>query len=167
MDSVPGPVHKTLDFLKPEEVRCATFVKPAPGKELEALHEAGSITKAQILAVRRLTLQPGTVIPFHVHDRKEKLYIVEGPGFIRVLVLLKHGGGWVPLGKGDQLIVPAGCEHFVKYFLAGPNSPYIPCCVLVVSSSQDGKDIRWDPETDELVKNKHLKSPGSASEATV
>lgn len=157
MDAVPGPVRRTLDYLRPEEARSAIFVRPSLGKELEALHEMHSVTKARILSVRRLTLMPCMVIPFHVHDRKEKLYMGQGPGYIQILVLLEHGGGWVPLGDGDQMIIPAGCEHFVKYFPPTiVNEIRLPSIFLVISSSQDGADIRWDPETDELIKNKHL-----------
>ena len=84
---------------------------------------------------------------------KEKFYIYLGP-FALLVGILRVDGTFheYRLTEGQMLAIPSGCEHYVKYL---PDED-LPCQVIVISSSQDGKDIQWEDAADQLCKNEHL-----------
>lgn len=138
-----------LDYLVKEELQRAKFVKPALGKELEALHEE----EASILAIRRMTLAPCMVVPVHMHEKKEKLYILVSPGVLRVVMDIGSRHCDIYMDLWDELIIPAGCPHCLSYF---PGIP-VSCNVIVVASSRDSNDIQWEEGAELLIRNDHLK----------
>jgi quercetin dioxygenase-like cupin family protein len=127
-------------------------LKPFLGKELEAFFEAdfpGS-PYAHVLSIRLMTLNQNTVIPFHVHQRREKLYIFNGPGILEVGMFREKELHVIPIMTGAKLVIPPCTAHFVKYF---PDEP-TACSTLVVSSSQEAGDILWENGVDTLIQNR-------------
>lgn len=156
METQAVVIPNVIDFLTKEEIGLATFIKPVVGREITLVHEDdcdGTLPVASVLAVRRLRLRDGNVIPFHVHLNKEKLYIFEGFGASRVTVIINGTRHDYEMKSGKQLIIPAGSPHCLSYFplLA------VTCNILVVSSSRDGGDILWEDGVEELIKNKRRK----------
>lgn len=127
------------------------FIKPSVGKELTVLHEADDqfSLKPVKMAFRRMTLSPGQVVPFHEHEEKEKTYIALGDtGFMQVLILTSSGMQRFALTADRQhLIIPAGCPHAIIY------SGVQPCSYLVITSTNDPADIRWEDAAEELILN--------------
>lgn len=140
-----------VGYLGRNQRRRAIFIKPALGKELKKPNMG---CDPNVMAVRIMTLPNHTVIPFHMHEGKEKIYRYLGNGTLVVTVINCGIKEFRLKRPGQMLVVPAGCPHFLRYF----SRKYEPCCrVVVISSSQNGNDIMWEDATDQLIKNRHLK----------
>jgi len=133
------------------------FIKPALGSEIINYHQTDDKDSlaTRVMAVRGLKLREGDFIPCHVHRNKEKIYIFGSESDVIVYVW----NGAVPeeftmSHVGDTVVVPAGKPHAL-YSVANDNHT-LTKYILVVTSSQDGSDIEWEPDTDTLIKNEHL-----------
>jgi len=138
-----------LDYLSRKQTLRANLIKPAVGEELEILFEKelAALLKAEILSIRLMTLQPNHVTPFHVHQKKEKCYLVRGPGILTVGVIDKNNRFYThDLCSGDLFVIPPRTPHFVMFF---PDKPMI-CQTVVISSSRDSSDILWQDGADGL-----------------
>lgn len=143
MDTLPRVVDHLLKF----ERQKAIFTKPVP--EILFGEDSSASPKVNTMAVRQLTLKKYCVTPIHVHEKKEKIYEFKGPGNLVVGIFIDDLLQYFTLKKDGLLVVPAGCPHFIKYF---PYRGQDECKVLVITSSQDGNDIRWEDGADDLVK---------------
>jgi quercetin dioxygenase-like cupin family protein len=131
------------------ELKTVTFVKPATGKELALLNVADSRDSppAVVLGIRRMRLVSDSVIPYHVH-RKEKLYISQSDGILRVTMHRNFARTDYLLTKAEQrLVIP-------------PNTPHAVICEadfmgLVITSTQEAADIEWETDAEELFLNRH------------
>lgn len=139
-----------LDLLTTGEKKKAHFMKP----RVKTLCGDDSFESpaAEVLAVRQFTLKQNDVVPVHMHQEKEKLYYFYGPRTLGVTIIFDNNAEGFIMRPGNVLVIPAGCPHYVSYF---PRKP-ATCKVLVIVSSQNAKDIAWQDDTDELVKNTHL-----------
>jgi quercetin dioxygenase-like cupin family protein len=138
-----------LNFLSAEEENKAEFLKPIIGQELETFCEFDTDVspKAEVLTIRLMTLGKNSVIPCHLHEKKEKLYVFYGPGILHVGMIRENNFRLFLMKAGTNLIIPPKTWHFVKYF---PNKQ-MPCRILVISSSQSTEDICWEKRTNELI----------------
>ena len=140
------------DFLTGKERRVAWFLKPVINEDITALcfNDSDESPESNILAIRELELSPNCVIPFHVHYQKEKFYYFLGPyGKLKVTIIINGVTRVFKMKPGAKLIIPKGCPHYVSYFTKFTAR----CKILVVTSSQDGCDIAWEDDVDELVRN--------------
>ncbi len=137
--------------LTPDMLEVAHFIKPTVYNAIFLCHQEDTDASpaSQVLRIVQLRLRRYDAIPVHAHRKKEKVYILE-QGLIHVFMYIK--GGWkrfILKNKGDRLVIPPLTPHSVF------------CCeynvllaeMLVIVSSQDGADIVWEPNADELVKN--------------
>ncbi len=138
------------------------YVKPKVDNGLVLLHE--DVTEdspaSSVLSIRRLELQEYQAVPFHVHERKEKLYFYEGDpqGNGSVDVLTYEGDEFKTYylrSRSTRLVIPPATPHAVICWGAGHG--FKTCGILVVASSKDTGDIIWQPGIEELLKNEHLK----------
>ena len=132
----------------------ACYLKPKVGEQITVLADqpTDESPAARTMAVRLMELVENTVIPAHVHKNKEKIYFFHGIGVLIVGIMDTNGVfKEYRLTDGGMLVIPAGCEHYVEYFPAVEST----CRVIVVSSSQDGTDIEWEPSTEDLIRNEH------------
>ncbi|MEI7424572.1 MAG: cupin domain-containing protein [Candidatus Staskawiczbacteria bacterium] len=134
MKSLPS----VFSYLTNKEVIVAKFIKPLLGEDL---HDIEASPLPQVMVVRILTLKPNRVVPVHMHRRKEKVYICQGPGVFTVFM----NDSKYNLHKGEILVVNAELPHAVACFSQEQ------CSVVVVSSSQDSTDIVWEDRADSLI----------------
>ena len=143
-------------ILTAKELRLLSFVKPSPDREIAMLYEEGSSRepKSETMAIRHLMLGSNSVVPMHVHDKKDKFYCVLAAGTGTFVVTMQINDHWEAhsLKAGGRAFVPHGCPHSVKYLSENTEN----CLVLVISSPKDDKDVRWEYQTNELIKNEHL-----------
>lgn len=133
MDTLPS----VLSYLTAGQASVAKFIKPQMGEELDFINPPNP----EIMAGRILTLKPNMVVPIHVHTKKEKIYICQGPGIFTVFIdNLKYS-----MRMGKVLVIRANHPHAVACFSKDH------CQVVVVSSSQDGADIAWEERADSLL----------------
>lgn len=138
-----------LSFLSSQEAKGATFLKPALGVQLADPFTAICGFAPNIMGVRILSLVGGTVVPVHIHKKKEKIYILLSLFSAPTVVVIVDGKPQEhKLEAGKPFCVPADYPHFVKYLLG------TICQIVVVSSSQDGEDIIWEDDADKLIVNK-------------
>lgn len=146
MNTLPS----VLSYLTGEEVAIAKFVKPTLGIELKAIcgDDSCFLPKSSVMAIRLLTLSPNVVIPMHIHYKKEKVYICQGPGVMRVVMQIDGKDSSVALASDEIIVIPPNTPHYISNFTESS----LPCNVVVVSSSQDGADIAWEDRADMLVR---------------
>ncbi len=154
------------DFLSEEERARAVFLKPAIGKELAIVYGLGRyyFREATDIAVRLMTLQPDSVVPFHMHPGKgdklkDKLYFFLGASQFKVVIqsesqMTNQVFTMDSVDSRNKLVIPAGHPHCLIYF---PRHQRVQCTVLVVASSPNA-DIIWEDDAEKLVLNEHLKS---------
>ncbi len=137
-----------------------TYVQPQRGPMLVDLHTnpTADSPAAKVLAMRLLLLSSGQAIPFHVHHRKEKIYILVGnpqqSGSLEVIMYEKDELKNYFLTKiGESLVIPPGTPHAI---VCRGGRPF--CQVSVITSSQDATDIQWEPGVEILLENEHLKA---------
>jgi uncharacterized RmlC-like cupin family protein len=145
-------IPSVLDVLTDQEIQKATFLIPRVGREILLLNSVGEETfpKSIIMARTLLTLSANTVVPFHAHKNKEKIYICQGPVCPKVMLVINGAIVDFTLKSGNQLVIPAGCPHCVRHFSA---TELLSCRIIVITSSQDSSDIAWEDGVEELVKN--------------
>ncbi len=135
-----------------------TYVQPQPGSGLILLHNTPTPQSpaAKVLAVRSLVLKPGQAIPFHVHERKEKVYSFmgdqQGQGVMEFLIY-ENGklGSYFLREVGSTLVIPPGVPHALVCC-----GGHTFCQVTIIASSQDATDIEWEPGVELLTRNLHL-----------
>lgn len=148
--SAPGTLPHIQNHLPADTLHWVTFTKPAPDSEIFAVDGESIISPAStILGLRLLKLKTGMVVPFHRHEKKEKVYIGKGAGELVVCLFIKETLHTVSLRKDVRVIVPPGCPHA----LYCKDS----CETLVITSNKDATDIVWQDGLEELLKNEHLK----------
>ncbi|MFA6189939.1 MAG: cupin domain-containing protein [Candidatus Staskawiczbacteria bacterium] len=149
-------IPNVLDFLTKAERDRAIFVRPTLGKELEAVDGIGHnfFPQCLFLSAKLMTLQKGTVIPFHAHANKEKFYLLLDGNNLQVTMATNEKGRHeirtVELMRGDVLFIPTVCPHCVRYC---PQHYPDPCKVLVIASSQNSDDIYWEDGVEALISN--------------
>lgn len=150
MDNLPS----VLSYLTSEEANIAKFVKPTLGLELkEVCGDDSCISpKSSIMAIRLLTLSPNMVVPMHIHFKKEKIYICQGPGVMRVMMQINGKDNIFVLTSNEVIVIPPNTPHFVSHFVEKNQISNI-CNVVVVSSSLDGQDICWEDRAGMLVQD--------------
>lgn len=137
------------------------YMQPKIGNGLVCLHQCSTegFPASSILSVRKLVLQQYQVIPFHMHQRKEKLYCFEGDpqGHGHVEVFMYEDDtlkAYSLRSRGDRLVIPPATPHAVICW--GVGHGFKNCEILVVASSKDAEDIFWQPGVEELLQNRHL-----------
>lgn len=152
MKSLP----KILDHLTERTLRDTTFLRPIKGKNITVRHmpEAESSQKTQIFSVRELRFPMNTVIPVHVHQRKEKLYWNLQGGHVQILIFDPQKPREKPerhalVRGGEAVVVQAGRPHAIIYTVGGE------CTLRVITAPQDDADIEWEKDIDTLLLNKH------------
>ena len=118
------------------------YVVPAPDKEITLLHESDTegSPKTRVMKVLRLRLKRGNVVPTHIHEAKEKVYISVG-GACRVFMVVDGEKKQFILGAiSSTLVVPPATPHGM--YCESEN-----CEILVIISSKDDGDIRWEEAT--------------------
>ena len=134
------------------------FVRPQMDVDIFPLHERGRVVTplcAETLHIRRLHMEKDSVTPIHVHDEKEKLYVVIGEGQFTVIIwygelfTLKQISSIEP-----TFLVQKGVSHALFCTDTPPGQDFAE--IIVVSSSQNADDIAWESAAGELVKNEHL-----------
>ena len=145
-----------LNYLSEQERDRVTFFRPSNDNGLLRLNvlDSEESPAATVMAIRKLRLQPGTVIPFHCHRRKEKVYIHYGNSHVEVLIEI---GGEVRKfmlrTKDDRLVIPPCCWHAVN---VGGLVSGISSSLLIITSDSNPDDILWEDEMERLLLNKHL-----------
>lgn len=141
MKSLPS----VLSHLTLEEAKKAIFLKPVLGKEILPLCDG---PKSTIMVARLLILEPNKVVPVHIHEKKEKIYICLGPGSVRVVIWVDNTPFEHKLHSDETIVIPPNTPHYIA------NLGFVPehSRVIVVSSSQDARDIYWEEKTEELIK---------------
>jgi len=149
-------VPRIYDVCKSDQLLHLRFIKPAPGAGIERLHTGndGLPALAQMTSAR-LSLRANTIIPFHMHRQKEKVYHHEGGGTVEVIMRFGNSFRSFTLnGPKQTLPIPAGCPHAVICRETLP--PEQKCDILVISSSQNPSDIVWEDDVEKLLLNEHL-----------
>lgn len=151
---MPQQLPRVRDFLPDaSDPTVWTFVRPTPGNGLTLLHQTDTeeSPRPAVMALRKLRLCPEEVVPFHVHEHKEKVYVALGEGALTAIVFIgnKFYHKYEVTLPGQQLVIPPGCPHALYY--RGIRS----CEYLVITSTNDGGDIRWEEATEELLLNRH------------
>lgn len=139
-----------VSLLDTHELSIARFIKPSIGNGLKEISTGeGNSPISMVMPIRELSLLPGMVVPVHMHERKEKIYIGKSLTPILVWVELRGRSLRFSITIGEVLVIPSNCPHFVACFSNHP------CQVLVVSSSMDKSDIYWEKEANNLVAKSH------------
>jgi len=125
------------------------FVRPTPGNGIEILHEDEPMEQLRIV---KLSLCRRGCIPFHRHKIKEKFYYVlrQDKSFTAYLGIIDPSTGVMSvktLLPECTFVVPKNHWHMIWV----TSDEDIKDFLLVVSSSQDGGDIEWSPDSDVLV----------------
>lgn len=109
-------------------------------------------------AVRTFQMNGGQATPFHVHERRNKLYAVLRT-FGTVELTMIHEGQVVNHLLSHLkpfCMVPPGCPHFLVCLPV--NKPQEFCDLAVITSNHEDSDIIWEAAADELVSR--VKTPG-------
>lgn len=127
----------------------ADYVVPALDKEITLLHESDTegSPRTRVMKALRLRLKKGNVVPTHIHEKKEKVYVSVG-GVCRVFMVVdgerkqfvlegSERKQFVSEGSGSTLVVPPATPHGM--YCESQN-----CEILVIISSKDDGDIRWE-----------------------
>ena len=138
-----------------DEAKNVRFVRPTLGNGIVNLN-AGDLDYSPgttILSIRSIEIGGDEVIPFHQHEKKEKVYFLSRGGFTLYLwnggeirkYHLKH--------PEDRLVIPPKVPHAV--FSPPLDGSRRPNKMLVIASSTDSQ-IDWEDGIAELLLNKHL-----------
>ena len=134
-----------LDFLTSHEAKSFEFVKPTIGLELKDPFDGSSRPGPHVMGMRFLSLEGGTVVPVHMHAKKEKIYVFLSWPAPTVVVIINGKPFAHVLTMGQPCCVPAGTPHFVKHMFG------LSCKIAVIASTQDGEDITWEADADKLL----------------
>lgn len=138
------------DHLKGINLGIFKFFRPSTTSGgLQPVHQKDSATSpaSEILSGTTMTLPPETIVPFHVHNGKEKWYRFLSGSSVEVLMWRNERMEKYILTRGSQLVIPKNIPHAVIH------SCIDPCSILVISSSRDAEDIEWEPATEQLLEN--------------
>jgi len=104
-------------------------------------------------------MEPGTAIPAHYHNGKDKFYFADRePSPATIVVFFYHEGKWqkhIFETYGQMLVIPAGTPHCVYCPPTTKTSQTKPSLV-VVTTTNDASDILWEAGLDAMLENKHL-----------
>jgi hypothetical protein len=146
-------------YITATEMMGVRFVKPQLGTHLKTLLESETPISpgTTVTGVRRLSLNKGDVIPFHVHFNREKIYLFENEESVRVYIARDGAVRVYRLERNQQMfVIPPRCPHAlhcVRTTRAG-----LKCSIIIVINDvTDPTDIAWEPATDELIKNEHFR----------
>jgi hypothetical protein len=136
------------------------FVQPSPGDGITILHDQEGMCQLRTV---KLSLRGRGCIPFHRHLHKEKLCIVQPQSmpFAAYLSVIDRDTGIMTTNRllpEQTHVVPK--DHWHMIWTTSDHE--IHDLLLVVSSTQDTKDIEWSPTTALLVdlSKKSANDPG-------
>lgn len=136
-----------MDYLSEDAKATIRIIKPAMGHELQSLLDG----QLQKMSVRLLTMPVNTATPIHMHFNKEKIYVALDWLFATLVIIVDGHAVEQQLNDGEPVCVEAEYPHFIKH-----TQGKLAAQILVISSSQDSADIKWENRADELIQNKHL-----------
>jgi len=154
-----GQMPTITSYLSGLYAKHMSFVRPTAGDGIEPVcdRDTENSPRARQMAIRKLRIVGMTAIPFHRHLKKEKALRFVGGATVDVLLLGEDGTmtTYYLYNPNSYVVVPAGRPHAVVCY---PNTEEELFAIIdVITSTQDGTDIEWEPETEELLKNEHLK----------
>lgn len=144
---------RILDHLDRWGSQEVTFVRPTAGNGLTILNTIATTDSPAscVMSIRKLTVSRSTAIPFHVHPKREKIYIyLSKDSYTSVLVKIEGAMQTFALHHPlDHLVIPPGCPHAIVHAAVSDGE------ILVITSSNDPDDIAWEDGIEELLKNEH------------
>jgi len=144
------------------------FIKPKFGVEITDVHTmriwwSQSSVHSGKMSLRHLGMKDGYSTPFFVYPMSDELLILlknesEGCRFEVIKVVgdeIKH---IIPRCVGDFVTVPAGTPHAFLCSEYGESSDRF-CHVAIIKTSlgDSDQDIIWEPDTERLLRNEHLR----------
>ena len=130
-----------VDDLSPAEAKLAKYVIPSPATLYR--DDDGR------MSIRTFILELNNVVPVHVHEKKDKMYVVSGPGSLGVVVFSPSGEKKsYSLFSGQSLSVRRDHPHYLRYFAADEGSTME---VMVASAPDSRSDVRWESQATALV----------------
>jgi hypothetical protein len=146
-------IPSIIDFLSENQKNSVRFIKPnTTDGSLIGIHP-----ETKIIQVRKIRLDDGRAIPFHVHKQKEKLYILLTDTNVTFFLYENNVCKKVTLNDiGESLSVQPMVPHAI-FFGENENRFENTAALKVIISSQDNQDIEWEPNLEILLENRHLK----------